>query len=526
MLDDEDNLEVSKETSVEPENVEETVIDDVLSNVQVESELKVLNSEILEDKNKTNDEFRPVVHGFVDFSENKETKTATEGPDIKSFELQNKRNEFEIESKDYDNETLVNSMANTDATLNAGGLTERLNELGIDVSHVKHDSKDKKQITKEKKHGGKKGKVLIVCPDCGGLNKEYMSWCTQCGEMIIGVEPMLVSKHRDGKIRMKPLEKNEVSVAEEIRIKNPEVKEIDTRLAAYTNEVNYVQEVDEKPFTLNLDGIKSDKDENIEVYENKKVSPIKSEGRDSGRPSSDDPDLELQTQKIEEEVVNDICASISDPVLKGYMKSHFSKSKSWHDNQGKTEKHRLDNDLDMINDTVETKNLKNFENCTHHDVVNIGFENNYATSNNKADALDVRFSKQDFKDRHRSDEDYNPTKYETHAEDSVQAKIAMFSQKQSELDTKKEPKHKIHESFSHNDYKEEVLFEPPPLPNFSSTHPVSHSDLKLKLPANSMDYSTDMSQVVSHNFDNAHNVTEKGDNVVEEDEEAAEERER
>ncbi|XP_060605854.1 uncharacterized protein LOC132758296 [Ruditapes philippinarum] len=538
-VEDEDDLKASIETDNEAGQVENTVIDDVLSNVHEERDLKVLNSGSQDKNTKTSGDFVPVVHGFVDFSENEENKMTVKAPVIKSFveeikmtvkapvmksfEFEDNRNDFENERNEFDNETLVNSMANTDATLHAGGLTERLNELGIDVSHVKYSNKDKKQIGEDKKHGGKKGKVLIVCPDCGGLNKEYMSWCTQCGEMIIGVEPMLVSKNRDGKIRMKPVDKNEIAETDEIRIKNPEVKEINM-LAPNTNEVDYVQEVDEKPFSLDLDGIKSEKEENIEVYESKKVSPIKSEGRDSGRPSSDDPDLELQTQKIEEEVVNDICASISDPVLKGYMKSHFSKSKSWHDNEGKSEEPGFNNDIDMFQGTVESKNKKNFESRTHHDVVNFGFNSKGLTSNNKDIEIDVRFSKQDIKDRHRSDEDYNPKTYETPMEGEVQAKIAMFNQKQSEIDTEND-KH-LYKHKSNDNFEEDVLFEPPPLPNFSSALPVSHNELKLKLPANSMDYSTDMSQVVSQNFDNAHNVTEKGDNIVEVDKEAAEERDR
>ncbi|XP_053384332.1 uncharacterized protein LOC123535673 isoform X2 [Mercenaria mercenaria] len=527
VVEDEEHVEVSNER--ENELGEQTVIDDVMSNVPVNAEIKIHENEIHEENVKTGDEFRPVVHGFVDFSEKEEVKTTENISNIKQFEMDNHVDVFEKGRKEFDSDTLVSSMANTDATLNAGGVTERLNELGIDVSHVKHSEMDKKLIREDKKKAGKKDKILIVCPECQGLNKEYMSWCTKCGEMIIGVEPVLVSKNREGKIRTKPLNKDEIIVSEEIRIKNPELKEIDTKLVTHAHEVNYVQELDEKPFTLNLEGIKSDKEEHLEVFENKKVSPIKSDGRDSGRPSSDDPDLELQTQKIEEEVVNDICASISDPVLKGYVKSHFSKSKSWQDNEGKVGKTELDDDIDSLVNTTDTKNLKNIENGTHHDVVNIVFDTKDIYNKDDLAEVDTRHTKSELIGRHGSEEDYNPAKYETHnAHDNVKAKIAMFNQNMFEDDIEKSHLHKFknHGSFSHHEYEERVLSEPPPLPNFSATLPVSHNELSLKLPANSLDYSTDVSQVVSNNFENIHKVTEKGDNVVEEEEETAEEKER
>lgn len=526
---DDDYLEEKDQTENDVTLKTHDVIDDVMSGIPMENETE----EVSEQKTKT--DFRPVVHGFIDFSETEDftDKNKFSKPDVKKDHLVFHSGKNNSEN---DNETIVNSNANTDMTLKGGGLTERLNELGIDVTHVKHKGGDEIEKSEGKVKGEKKGKVLIVCPECQGLNKEYMSWCTQCGEMIIGVEPMLVSKNREGKLRMKPLNQEEISVHDDIRIRNPDEKDIDTKLTSNVHDVNYPQEFDvEKPFSLNLEGIKTEKndiEDHLEMFGNKKVSPIKSDGKDSGRPSSDDPDLDLQTQKIEEEVVNDICASISDPVLKGYVRSHFTKSKqSLQDDERKMNQKNLQNDNQSVVETINVKgsiDVKGSKRCLNHDVVNIGFDadNMYIDNSNK---LKTRvFDKAELKDRHKDNKDNKPGKNKTYAHEKESDKGVMFDQ--GETFTDKHIVHKKewigHENIHNIDQELEGLLEPPPLPNFSSTLPVSHNELSLKLPANSMDYSTDMSQAISHNFDNSVEVNEKGDNSTKGDEETIEEKER
>ncbi|KAK3585426.1 hypothetical protein CHS0354_020143 [Potamilus streckersoni] len=101
--------------------------------------------------------------------------------------------------------TLVQS-AVTGASIKAGGITERLNKLGIDTSLLKHNEngiKDQTGETSDKK-SVKKPKLVILCPECQGINKSYMTWCCHCGENIMGIDPVLVRKNRKGVIKIMP----------------------------------------------------------------------------------------------------------------------------------------------------------------------------------------------------------------------------------------------------------------------------------------------------------------------------------
>ena len=243
--------------------------------------------------------------------------------DMRSSEFDSKENE-----KKWDYETLANT-AVTGFTIDAGGVTERLEELGLDPKYVKgelnNNDNDKNNQNKQDGQSAKKGKLLIICPECDGFNKEYMSWCTHCGEMIIGVEPMLVSKNRQGKIRTKPLTET-VDGKETADKTSFDVAEKVERLNKVNNTQCKTDQNDEfeKPFKLDLGLIKSPR-ETTDTKLN--VSPNKSDGKDSGRPSSEDQDLLHNRNKIEQEVEDDICETITDPIVKDYVKSHFAKKR-------------------------------------------------------------------------------------------------------------------------------------------------------------------------------------------------------
>ncbi|XP_052800773.1 uncharacterized protein LOC128231710 isoform X2 [Mya arenaria] len=425
---------------------QDEVIDDVIRKTVSENFMDT-STVVSETKYKEQTvRFNPVVHGFADFTE--------EGikPSVEQKPLKQEEND--------DSQTLVNSVVNTDVTVNGGGLTDRLHDLGIDVAHVIHgDDKDS-----ESKKAKNKGKVLIVCPECQGLNKEYMSWCTHCGEMIIGIEPMLVSKNREGKIRTKPLNKSDLShKIEDIVIKDPHAQPLNSSTQLSNEiEVNYVQDTSEKPFALNLEELKTDKEEE-EMKQSKKCSPIKSDGKDSGRPSSDDHDLEVQAQKIEEEVVNDICATISDPVLLGYVRSQFNNFKK----SGKEF-------TDGIKDNGISENRLDIE---------LFLQNKIAQEKRNKPSKEVKSSVQ------KHDTVQMPVQGDDDTEQItkgiVKDKIALFNTG----GVKPEIEH----------WDDNTLL-PPRLPNFSANLPIKHGELSLKLPANSMDYSTDVSQVVSQSF--------------------------
>jgi hypothetical protein len=440
-----------------------------------------------------------VVHGFVDFSESHFSVHKGEKPKT----IINKSTQDIDKVSEIDGETLVNSVVNTDVTIQGGGLTERLHDLGIDVTHSKDEFKEKNKQNEKKtggKKGEKKGKVLIVCPECQGLNKEYMSWCTQCGEMLIGVEPMLVSKNKEGKIRTRPLSKEDLSNHDEIRIKEhmDTTEKVSKQTINNPIEVNYVQDyITEKPFNLNLDGIKSEKEDLI--FEGKKTSPVKSDGKDSGRPSSDDPDLDLQTQKIEEEVVNDICAAITDPVLKGYVRSHFSKSRlGLHESLSldpdvKSEKKEVQKEVDLFEKSNGNIVPNKPVNSLLHDTVSIGMDTN-VKHNNKSNKEDSK------------------NKFNEHNDASKPSQYSIKAQKKGSISGYPQNAHSKDNQTGSGD---DELFEPPPLPNFSCSVPVSRGELSLKLPANSMEWSTDVSQVVSQNFEASHVVDELGDHESE-----------
>ena len=470
--------------------------------------------------------YNPYVYGFVDFTESLEPHTARSDNKDENTKQSPQNSELDNEKNDLDEQTVVESTANTDFTLNAGGITDRLNDLGIEISHVMGTIEEKVKVEKkgtpDDKKNTRKGKVLIVCPECDGLNKQYMSWCTQCGEMIIGVEPMLVSKNKEGKIRTRPLEKNEKG-SEKLIDKTPKDSSLDMFLSdSNTVSVNYAQEIIEKPFTLNLDEIKSADKEEEEVNAMKKWSPNKSDGKDSGRPSSGDVDLELQSQKIEEEVVNDICALISDPDVKGIVKSHLNKSKNF----------QQENSVDKVSQgwQLETENRKFIDDFNEHGSSSkITGEGNYYLDGEGEVDFDYRQENNTYDSVHDKVAMYNDNNYnnkrdlsapstsyhsETQVNENATVKSAQKSKPKKKHASKKRSKgspskeSKLSDILSDSD---DELFAPPPVPNFSEALPALHNELALKLPANSMEWSTDVSQIVSQNFEqnNAAGKTEE-----------------
>ncbi|GFO41641.1 F-box/lrr-repeat protein 20 [Plakobranchus ocellatus] len=83
--------------------------------------------------------------------------------------------------------------ANTTTTGKAGGVTRRLENLGVDLEHLRHlRVVDKKQDQETSDANFEKlSKGVRYCPECGTANKAYMDWCLGCGEILIGIEPSL-----------------------------------------------------------------------------------------------------------------------------------------------------------------------------------------------------------------------------------------------------------------------------------------------------------------------------------------------
>ncbi|CAH1787023.1 unnamed protein product [Owenia fusiformis] len=69
----------------------------------------------------------------------------------------------------------------------SGGVTARLEKLGINpslfIEKSKNTLKDPAKVNDDKD-------IVTVCPDCQGVNKPYVTWCLECGCVLIGVDPV------------------------------------------------------------------------------------------------------------------------------------------------------------------------------------------------------------------------------------------------------------------------------------------------------------------------------------------------
>ncbi|OWF51484.1 uncharacterized protein LOC110449096 [Mizuhopecten yessoensis] len=205
-----------------------------------------------------------------------------------------------------DRETMVNTEV-TVATVKAGGITDRMERLGLDLSFLRdgkeHDGQREATVNeenKENKGDNPKDKRVIVCPECGEINKPYMTWCGDCGDILIGVEPLLPMKK-------KFCEKNQANKIEKIG----ETKTDKNVTFNETTDCHHGEIIDTNHESPVYGGSPKGK-----------ISPNKSESRDSGRPSSED----LDCCRTEKEVI-DICESIDDPVVKGFIKSYFNRKR-------------------------------------------------------------------------------------------------------------------------------------------------------------------------------------------------------
>lgn len=83
------------------------------------------------------------------------------------------------------------------STEKAGGVTQRLQDLNVDLEQLRHLRIVDTQQDHSEAHGDFESlsKGVRHCPECGSANKAYMDWCTKCGEMLIGVDPVCAKKN-------------------------------------------------------------------------------------------------------------------------------------------------------------------------------------------------------------------------------------------------------------------------------------------------------------------------------------------
>ena len=418
-----------------------------------------------------------------------------------------------LEDNNSDGETLVNT-AVTGFSVMAGGITERLNELGIDADIVKGDlGRTEKLLSDDKKQGEqkvKKGKLLIICPECEGFNKEYMSWCTHCGEMIIGIEPQLVSKNRQGKIRTKPVtmsskdnttDKLSNGALEQVNELNgtdntlcassssidgnkkpiSTFKDVDKEFKTVSTEfVAQAEEDDsfEKPITLDLGLMKNTKD----ISDPKlNVSPNKSDGKDSGRPSSDDQEvIHNINARIEQEVEDDICDTITDPVVKGYVKSHFAKRR-----QAMLDHRSLPADENLkskVQSWIEEIGISDKE-----PVIAQTVELNNAPHLSYSIGKNSSVQKFDNKTNERIAMNEKTVQNDSMTSDNVHLEGNYLSDSRVENNFDEKETNRLHFETSASPIKEVVM--PPEIPKFGANLAFDSSELALKLVTDSMDFS-------------------------------------
>ncbi|XP_074660849.1 uncharacterized protein LOC141913270 [Tubulanus polymorphus] len=101
------------------------------------------------------------------------------------------------------------------------GLTDKLEKLGIDIGLINplpktstlpflDDGRNLPDPLRKHEahfnvgdHSADAQKVAIVCPDCSTLNRPYVTWCLDCGCVLIGIQPTSVPSRKKSKTSKK-----------------------------------------------------------------------------------------------------------------------------------------------------------------------------------------------------------------------------------------------------------------------------------------------------------------------------------
>ncbi|XP_041367285.1 uncharacterized protein LOC121381927 [Gigantopelta aegis] len=210
---------------------------------------------------------------------------------------------------DADTDTCFTSVSGiTGTSVQAGGVTERLKNLGIDTKPVAGS-----ETGAETPDGKPKRKLVKVCPECASWNKEYMSWCADCGELLIGVE-VIDAKQKKKKEREHRRQQNRLHLAKKNSPDERKRLETDHRgFAAH-------KEIEQQPMEKNETNVNS-------VLETEPAKPALNLNTDDAEKSHSAVENKhnlmpfLRTEKD----INDICEAITDPAIKGFLKSYFRK---------------------------------------------------------------------------------------------------------------------------------------------------------------------------------------------------------
>lgn len=183
------------------------------------------------------------------------------------------------QEQDSEVNTEVNTQVSKVTSVKAEGITERMNKLGLDLSFLREAGKSQEGVPKEE------GKTVLVCEECGEVNKVYMSWCGDCGESLAGIEVTIIKKPKPPRVS----KKNKAPPGKSPPNKSPPVASDSSSTQS------------------------SQKD---------RVRAVK-ESRDSGHPSSEEIENAQAGREIEE-----IFEHVTDPVIKGFISSYYRKKQA------------------------------------------------------------------------------------------------------------------------------------------------------------------------------------------------------
>ena len=238
---------------------------------------------------------------------------------------------YKTDKVDDDNQsafTGVTGVTGVTSASKAGGVTQRLKELGVDLEHLRHLRVVSKKADQEAEDAKfeKLSKGIRYCPECGASNKAYMDWCTECGEVLIGVEPTLpYSKKKDDKKKKGSSSKggsNRDAVKREFGSGDLKIEDVES---SRSNTGYFPKDSPESGRGVSLS--------NSPVrYRGRRSEKEVAEPKDSGRASSGERavtqsdsegvDREEDSSAGNEESQSDFFEQISDPVLKEFIISY------------------------------------------------------------------------------------------------------------------------------------------------------------------------------------------------------------
>nr|KAG5694621.1 hypothetical protein BaRGS_014716 [Batillaria attramentaria] len=191
--------------------------------------------------------------------------------------------------------------------------------------------------------------LVRVCPECQAVNKEYMTWCLQCGGVLIGVEPVAARNLKKKNNAEKDEDGLEVESENIVQAKygnQLEASQAIARKDLYRTEEHLIEEEDvtenkespesgKGPSASSSPARKAGSQDNLEDSEDPSQDTLEvTENKDSGRPSSGEgPDARKgQSQSTDDgppqrtqKEISDICEVISDPIIRGFIKSYLQK---------------------------------------------------------------------------------------------------------------------------------------------------------------------------------------------------------